>query len=155
MHVLFDLDRNGKPKQNSYRSVLVDKKNRVFDLNRKGEFTEIEYQGDIEKREYYSRWIDRNKALDIRAKIHSSVAFVLSFKVQSLSVIKDSFDDYFEKTRKNAAINRDQQINRIEQLCKQKLIGLIRQDQKFKKVDEEDYVKAMFQCQLGCCKKRF
>ncbi|MCL5266791.1 MAG: hypothetical protein M1469_01650 [Bacteroidetes bacterium] len=155
LHIFIDLDKGGKPKQDSYRSVLIDKKNRAFDLNKKGEPSEIEYKGDIEKRECYSRVIDMNKALDSSKKIHSSVAFVLWFKAENLSKIADSFDGYFNKAKANAATNRDKQIELIKEFCTRDLIVMIRQDPKREKVEEKDYIKVYFNVTLDVLKEDF
>lgn len=155
LHIFIDLEKNGIPKSNSYRSFLIDKKNKVFDLNIKGELTEIDYQGDIEKREYYSRWIESNKALDSSKKIHSSNAFSLWFKAKNLLEIRDSFDGYFKKASENAAQDRDEQVRLIKVFCEQELIQLISADPKFKGVDKEDYVKVYFNVNLEIVKKDF
>ncbi|MBU1298662.1 MAG: hypothetical protein KJ963_01295 [Bacteroidetes bacterium] len=155
LHIFIDLDQDDKPIKDSYKSVVIDKKNKVFDIDKKGEIVEIEFQGNIEKREYYSRWIESNKALDSNKKIHSSNAFALWFKSKNLSGIKESFDGYFKKANENAAQNRDKQIDLIKEFCKQELINLIKQDPKLKEVDNEDYVKIYFNVSLEIVKKDF
>jgi CRISPR-associated protein Csh1 len=155
LHIYIDLDKIGKPIKDSYRSIIIDKKNKVFDLNNKNEIIEIDYQGDIEKREYYSRWIESNKALDSSKKIHSSNTFALWFKKKNLLGIKDSFEVYFKKANENAAQNRDVQIGQIKEFCKQELIHLIREDPKLKKTDKEDYIKIYFNVSLETVKEDF
>lgn len=155
LHIFIDLDKNGKPIKDSYRSIIIDKKNKVFDLNKKGEIVEIEYHSDIEKREYYSRWIESSKALDSSKKIHSSNTFALWFKKKNLSGIKESFEGYFKKVNENAAENRDGQIGLIKEFCNQELIHLVKHDLKLKEVDKEDYVKVYFNVSLEIVKEDF
>jgi len=156
LHIFIDLDENGNIRDNGYKSVMIDKKNRVFDLNLKGELVEIDYQGDVEKREYYSRVIDLNKALDIpKKKILTSVAYVLWFKAQNLDKVPNSYEIYFDKALANSIPERKDRIEQVRVFCKRELLNLIRKDKKLNKVEDNDNVKVYFNVDLEVIKKDF
>jgi len=144
LHILIDLDETGELKANGYKSLLIDKNGKCFELTLEGELKEVEYEFDFEIREFYSQTISMNKAIDSRKKIHSSVPYVLWFKPENLEKLEESFDEYFSNCKTYAKSDDEVFIVNIENFSKERIKELIINDPKFKKVDKKNYVRVYF-----------
>jgi CRISPR-associated protein Csh1 len=139
LHIIVELDENGNLKDHSYESYIISKKAKrepVWDY--------------LAEMEYYSKWIDSNKCLDVggtgKMKIHSAIPYALWFRKDNLDDIHGRLSYYFKNIYDMQDIDDKENkcIEMIEQFCKTDLIGLIRNDPMLGTIKSSDYIKVYF-----------
>jgi len=171
LHIIIDVDEHGHPQPTTYRSFVINKKGELFALDQNGKLCVQDFSWEFALREYYSRVVDMNKAVDSKKKIHSCSPYVLWFKTkrppatlekewQKLSkgekldkLIQPRLVPYFDRLLGDESIPSDERtlMEDIKQFCSVQLLGLIKKDEllSFKDGDKElvsddDYVKVYF-----------
>ncbi len=139
LHIIVELDESGNLKDDSYESYIISKK------------AEREPIWDyLSEMEYYSKWIDSNKCLDVggtgKMKIHSAIPYALWFRKDNLDDISNRIFYYFKNIYDMQGIDDKEKkyIETIEHFCKIDLIGLIKNDPKLEKIKGSDYIKVYF-----------
>jgi len=99
LHVVIDLNKDGKPLKSTYRSFII-KKGKVLELDDHGKLVESDTKWEFAEREYYSGLTDMNKPVDSEKKIHSSVPYTLRFKTKRPSNVPEKEWDRLSKAEK-------------------------------------------------------
>jgi CRISPR-associated protein Csh1 len=142
LHVVIGIDDNGNLK--SYQSYVVNKKRECFDRDDKGELRQVETPKDLPLREYFSRVIDSNKAVDTTKKIYSSVPYALWIKPEKFADVKVSFELFFENAKRYINDDAETLVNVIERFCRKQLIETLKKDPKLKQIKATDWVRVYF-----------
>lgn len=141
LYVVIDLDEEGNPIADSYRSELIDKKNKAEDFVRENELILREFHSDI---------IEMNKCLDMGGKnfkkLHSSNPYTLWFKKESFQFVKERLENFYKGCKE---INDEIQViiedsEKIKNFAKNDLLEFIRKDDKYKNLKSEKYVRIFF-----------
>ena len=78
-------------------------------------------------KEYHTKWIAANKPFDSKKKIHSCSPFTVAFKVQSLGIVSERFDNYFDTALTYCGTDEQKDWNEIfRRFCKTQLLELLK-----------------------------
>ncbi|GAB6282827.1 MAG: hypothetical protein STSR0008_15770 [Ignavibacterium sp.] len=157
LHIWIKLDEYGNlVERKGYLVKTVKKKKEYFELINDS-LVVADFPNDLVLREYYSGLINQNKGLDIPAKkIHSSSPFVIWFKKKSYTNLTESFEGYFNNTKKYFEETDSELINKVQNFCKNELKTLL--DEKIKMMNEltdDSYIKVYFDTDIDLVKKGF
>jgi len=140
LHIIIELDKNGKLNTETYESYIISKKidrEPVWDY--------------IAEMEYYSKCIDSNKYLDVggkgKMKIHSATPYALWFRKNNIDDIPNRIPYYFNsiyEMKNNIDDSEKKCIEIIEQFCRKELIQLVKKNPKIGIIKDSDYVKVYF-----------
>lgn len=155
LHILISLDDDGQIKQDGYHSFIVNKKGDCFDLDEKGELRQTELPADIVLREYFSRVIDSNKAVDTTKKIYSSVPYAIWMKPEKFADVQGAVELFFRNARSYVGEGSDALVNTIEEFSQKHLIDCIKRDPKFKKTKATDWVRVYFDVPIDLQRQAF
>ncbi|MCU7526670.1 MAG: hypothetical protein HF308_19530, partial [Ignavibacteria bacterium] len=156
LYIIIDFDENGNLSVKNVKSFLIDKKQKCYKSNETGQLIETDSTFDFAIREYYSRLIATNKALDLPyKKIHTNNPYVIFVKKENVNKIQASFGKFFNSYYGLAGIIKEENsiTNKIEDFCNREFPGFIYNLPLYPYLPDGSYIKIYFNVDLEVIKE--